>query len=582
MNIKAYNNIKLRIICNICLDLKEKLKARWPELLLLVVLAKFAFSLAQLVDLDTIDEALYLKGGLNGFGNLWNRFTDTPDWGPLYSLWYYMLSIFSKDPVQIYRISSTTIIILLPIMFFLVLRQWKNGKITSIICSAILVFNPCTTFVTRKPNHLALLIMLTLIFFAGKFRNKSIRAGVIYLAFNVVCFIRPAYLIGALLFYPILLLTVLHGPSKIKIKLIKTTLALSLLAPLLFNISNINNSPKQKSTFVFINKNFERIQLQKKTTRSNTEDIFGHKNTVINACLYNTQECFAHFFFNTKTLLAQQFTTLQKTAIMFYHLSAVPIIFFIAFSLGLIIISPTTIRLLPRPTRHHLKNQRELLIIFIALLAPTLAACVIYGPLHQYQIGYLAIAAAITLPKLARFQIKINKYLKSTFIAVLSCLALIYPQSFNPSESLGQRLEQSFTDRRVSRIIQTIKNIKMNSDIKVVSVDGIYHYYFLPSKEGISLWHEQSHGKHDFNKIIAQRKTNLLIFEKYEFNFFVKNIASQAMLKSMTRFLSSYHKYDFTCVHNSPDFIIMAKKSLLARPPKIGCPNFNNTFLKVP
>ena len=72
------------------------------------------------IDIGIGDEAKYLGDGVNFL-----RTRPDASWGPLYSLWYYSLSLFSTDNINLYYLNYKLMTILPCIALYLFLLKMK-------------------------------------------------------------------------------------------------------------------------------------------------------------------------------------------------------------------------------------------------------------------------------------------------------------------------------------------------------------------------------------------------------------------------------------------------------------------------
>ena len=75
------------------------------------------------VDIGIGDEAKYLSDGVN----LLSKRLD-PAWAPLYSIWYFFLSLFQNDPINLYYLNFKLITILPSVTLYLFLLKMKVSQ----------------------------------------------------------------------------------------------------------------------------------------------------------------------------------------------------------------------------------------------------------------------------------------------------------------------------------------------------------------------------------------------------------------------------------------------------------------------
>ena len=118
-------------------------------LCLILILAglKYSFGLESVIDIGLHDESFYLGGGVD----ILSRGLPSPDWGPLYSLWYYLVSFFIKSNSELYYFNYYVQIIFLPFLLFLFLRVKKVSVHYSLFFSFLfLISERCKTTTSAK------------------------------------------------------------------------------------------------------------------------------------------------------------------------------------------------------------------------------------------------------------------------------------------------------------------------------------------------------------------------------------------------------------------------------------------------
>ena len=84
--------------------------------LLLIMMGSLMFSadLDTTMDVRAADETIYLRKGFE----LLRVGLESPEWGPLYQVWYFALSQLVPDPLDLYYVNYRVLMLLLPCSFF--------------------------------------------------------------------------------------------------------------------------------------------------------------------------------------------------------------------------------------------------------------------------------------------------------------------------------------------------------------------------------------------------------------------------------------------------------------------------------
>ena len=177
--------------------------ARWPlrraDLFILLVLLlagiKFTFGISRVLDVALFDESAYLHSGTA------LRHVGLPEAesGPLYALWYYLLSLAQPDPVRLYYLNIVLTTILPPVALYVVLRINRVSLVTAaLICAYFLITQ--ANFVTwPRPSHFALLVVMVFLAAAARVRRPSSSVLLTAIGALVAAFARPEYFLAFLL-----------------------------------------------------------------------------------------------------------------------------------------------------------------------------------------------------------------------------------------------------------------------------------------------------------------------------------------------------------------------------------------------
>jgi hypothetical protein len=112
-------------------------KGLWLDLLCIVSLALAAtrvlWGVDEVIDITLSDEILYLHGGVT----LLERGFPRPQWAPLYSVWYFLLSFFTPNNLWLYYFNSITLTSLTPVLLYIALRRLEVSLIISFLISGL-------------------------------------------------------------------------------------------------------------------------------------------------------------------------------------------------------------------------------------------------------------------------------------------------------------------------------------------------------------------------------------------------------------------------------------------------------------
>src|SRR4051812_5000351 len=98
---------------------------------LLICCYKFTFHLYSYLDISLVDEHTYLRDGIM-------RKMDI-EYAPLYALWYYFLSFFSKNNIDLMFLNFFLLTVLFPLATFLCLRKLRINPALSFFLSFLML-----------------------------------------------------------------------------------------------------------------------------------------------------------------------------------------------------------------------------------------------------------------------------------------------------------------------------------------------------------------------------------------------------------------------------------------------------------
>jgi hypothetical protein len=121
-----------------------------------------------------------------------------PSWSPLYSVWYYVLSIFEADRVQLYYLNYKVLVVTTTALFYLLLRAANTNLYLSALASIWLLLSTVTS--TWPHNGLfAVAIVLLCLNVMARISSEENSYLVLGLTVAVVVFVRPEFLVSLVL-----------------------------------------------------------------------------------------------------------------------------------------------------------------------------------------------------------------------------------------------------------------------------------------------------------------------------------------------------------------------------------------------
>ncbi|MBY0426715.1 MAG: hypothetical protein K2Q22_13835 [Cytophagales bacterium] len=154
------------------------------------------------VDLALWDEAFYLSSA-HSFGQ--THQLPGANWAPLYTLWYFLLSLATPTPTILYYLNIGIVSILFPIAAIWMAMRFKVSPVAALLLGLILMTGYLNVPISPKPAHLALAILFTSIGWTTYISRVEIKLGVLSIGALMASFLRPELFLSFLLLQLILL-----------------------------------------------------------------------------------------------------------------------------------------------------------------------------------------------------------------------------------------------------------------------------------------------------------------------------------------------------------------------------------------
>jgi hypothetical protein len=172
--------------------IRSKFSQHKKDLLILAIILaaglKFTYNLGNSIDIGLYDETTYLQQGIK----LVSVGLPQASWGPLYAVWYYLISLFSPNKIALYFLNYTLMTILQPVLGYIFLRKNRVSILTSLFVSYFLLIFNGNIYVWPKVNHFALLIiLLTLILAIHVIKSHILFAIIISIGALLASFVHP-------------------------------------------------------------------------------------------------------------------------------------------------------------------------------------------------------------------------------------------------------------------------------------------------------------------------------------------------------------------------------------------------------
>lgn len=164
---------------------------------LFLAMLKFLFMFTTKLDILMWDEgSVYLYNGVNMLRNG----LQSLDWGPLYSAWYFFLSLFVKDSLRLYYFNFGLMCILPVFCLYFFLRRIQCPPIVSFIAAYLFFlsgyYNVSVFYMSFSVSYFTLFVILISLIAATYTRSDE--AYYLFVAFGILAalFARPEYILS--------------------------------------------------------------------------------------------------------------------------------------------------------------------------------------------------------------------------------------------------------------------------------------------------------------------------------------------------------------------------------------------------
>lgn len=179
-------------------------------LALLISALRFVLPVAWLTDVHLYDESYYLGYGLA----LLRNGPPTPDWAPLYAVWYFGWSLIIPDGVALYLFNFVLICTLLPLVLYVTLRCYAVAPWLAALVAFFFLIAHANVLVWPRVSHFALLIIL-LSLCAARLAHTQISAfAIASFGALLAAFVRPDVALAAILLFVATLISLVRLPAE--------------------------------------------------------------------------------------------------------------------------------------------------------------------------------------------------------------------------------------------------------------------------------------------------------------------------------------------------------------------------------
>lgn len=173
---------------------------------LLIAGIKLVLNIDRVSDLRMFDETIYLASGLQ----LIEDGLPDPQWGPLYGVWYFLLSRLTSDPVNLHFFNQQVLPITIVIALYLYLRTLAVSPAISLAASGLFLISDILE-IDPRPTHFALLILLITLIVATPTRTAIAYLSRLGIGVLLMSYVRPEYTLSVVLILAIAIYELIYS-----------------------------------------------------------------------------------------------------------------------------------------------------------------------------------------------------------------------------------------------------------------------------------------------------------------------------------------------------------------------------------
>jgi hypothetical protein len=487
---------------------------------LIIATIKLTYSIETILDIALDDESFYLRNG----ARLIKYGLQAAQYSPLYTIWYYLLSLLEKNNIQLYYLNYKVLISSTTIALYLYLRRIRVAPAISAVASFLYLISAGNSILPWI-SHFALLVLFLFLIIATFAKSKGSYYCIVGIGLLMVSLVRPEYFISFILIFLIFLFFILRK-FKTGIKprpdLLRLFFFLLITQGLFYIFGNPLSGNRSWLTF---GQHFSRNFVSWNNIPINgfinweqiVKSVFGDANTIIGAAISNSREFLRHVLYNAVHYIPASLAILLVGFQNFMPQSADSLIrcseflFLLALSLYLFKKKSEVTKTANRETINRLR------ILILVLSVPILLSVLIMYP----RMHYLIIQEALVIVALSYFisnafednaKVKQAGQLRSFMLGLLILGLtpnLVSGWFFMPNE-LAKRQNTNRATLQNLNTLEFINSLKITEKVNLLE-EGVRYIAFLGDNyKSIPDFYK----KEPFNNFIRNYRINMIVLDE--------------------------------------------------------------------
>ena len=279
--------------------------------LLILAGVRVYYNIYSYMDIVYGDEVIYMKTGLN-MTQQFNR-----DWGPLYCLWYKLLSFFIHDTIILYYFNFVFIAVLATVLIYIAFLAMDIHPLVAFYFALCFISSKAVVPMWPRISLFAISLLMAGIIIVSRLRELYLRMLVFCIVLLLASYARPELYLSFII--SVVIFLVYYFVEKIYLKayspyhLILFLLAATLLHFIFWFPSNsYNGYPRNLAAFFqhymvnmfYLNKATEYDWIYWKDAH---KAIFANSDSIFSIIIHYPKEFFTHILLNCKNYIVEIF-----------------------------------------------------------------------------------------------------------------------------------------------------------------------------------------------------------------------------------------------------------------------------------
>lgn len=502
-------------------------------LILLSAGIKYVNNIQSFLDVQLMDETLYLNNGIY----LIDLGLPHSQWAPVYSFWYFFLSLIETDSIALYFLNLQILIITLPITLYAFLRMQEVSKFLAFLIGYFILISSANILVNPKVTHFLIIIIIFSFILLSLTKRSNVRWYIVIFTALISSYVRPEFSISLVLFSIFFLIRIIQTKS-----FIGGIKNITIFAVLVFVLIKTLGNPLTNGGRAFgaFSQHFSLNWVQWNNSKLNPwtdfKEIifmnFGDVSNLYEAMISNSNAFFKHLWANISIVQIEFYKLFNHTAFSgnSYKFQNVELLILIIVTAFFLIIKYYKNNLnVFKTIKDNFSKYRCFIFISIIFIVPVLFSVIIIYPRQHYLLIIFIFSFILFIPllRVPSYNINSHKVLNFVIIGYAISLSIITPHYSK---------FYTFYNQNNLETIKYVRSLNIESKVNLLEANGGYSTYLGLNYKTIQPYTKDT----SFDKFLIDKKINMIIFSGKLTR--VKNFSSDS---TWNIFLENYEKFGF-------------------------------------